>query len=194
MISNLLPLTNRKLSIITALHLFGPLHISEIAKKTGIEKQNVSLQIKKLKNNNIVSIHKKIGRSIEFILSKETSNKMNTIIEDFRKDRIYSKYPKIENIIRYISNNFKETKKIYLIGSYLEDPKDKNDLDLIIIFNKFSEKEQRKVEKDIKTLYKIKLDIIPFTEDNFKKEKDNRSAFYQTTFDYKANNLLLYPS
>jgi len=187
MISEILPLTKRKLKILLALYLYGPLHISEIARKTNLEKQNVSLQAKKFIEKGMVRIHKKIGRSLEISLSETLVDNFKWILEEFRKEQLFDKNSKLEGILRYLTKNIKDIKKIYLIGSYLKDGK-KNDLDLVIVGNNFDEK---LIENQIKLLYNIDLDIIPFTGKNFEKELKSESKFYQTTFRNKADNLLL---
>tara|TARA_Y100000034_G_C6893791_1_gene411662 strand:+ start:797 stop:1378 length:582 start_codon:yes stop_codon:yes gene_type:complete len=191
MIGELLPLTKRRLKILSGVYIYGPLHNSELSRLVDIDKQNVSLQVNKLLKRNIVKVHKKIGRSIEYSLSKDIEKKLGSLINEFRKEELFIDSPVIERIRNYILKKFPELVKIYVIGSYLTNSA-KNDLDLVVIFENSVPSKIKKVVGDIDKLYGVRTDLIPYSEESFKKERDSDSLFYQTTFKNRANHLLIY--
>ena len=83
MIKELLPLTERKLNILLALYTHGPVHNKKIAEITGLDKQNVSLHMKKFAAAVSVELHKKYGKVREYRLKPLLNACLSALLEQY---------------------------------------------------------------------------------------------------------------
>ena len=193
MIKNILPLTERKMKILLALYLWGNLHNNRISEITGIDKQNVSLHMKQFKKEHIVNVHQKLGKIVEFRLNRIIVNILSSLLESYRKEILFSKYPVLERVFQYIIKEVNSIKKIYVIGSYAQETAiKKSDIDLLIVSEKMTSSQAKKLSDEIFRLYHAKADIIIYTSASLNKEEKSNSRFYQTTFSHKKDHVLLF--
>lgn len=193
MIRELLPLTERKLKILLVIYMWGSLHNNRIAQLTGIDKQNVSLHVKKFKKENIIFVHRTLGKITEYALNEDVLKELSSLLERYRKDLLFSKYPILQKVSHYVMKEMGGMKKLYLIGSYAQDTATKkSDIDLLIVSKKITALQVKKLTDEIFKLYKVKTDILLYTLASFEKEKKSNSPFYKTTFNHKKDYLILY--
>ena len=193
MIKNILPLTERKMKILLALYLWEDLHNNRISQITGIDKQNVSLHMKQFKKEHIVNVHRKLGKIVEFRLNRIIVYILSSLLESYRKEILFSKYPVLERVFQYIIKEVNSIKKIYVIGSYAQESAiKKSDIDLLIVSDKITSSQAKKLSDEIFKLYSVKADIIIYTSASLNKEEKSNSRFYRTTFSHKKDHVLLF--
>lgn len=193
MIKGILPLTERKMKILLALYLWGNLHNNRISEITGIDKQNVSLHMKQFRKERIVNVHQKLGKIIEFKLNRDIADILSNLLENYRKEMLFLKYPILERVFQYIIIEVNSIRKLYVIGSYAQETAiKKSDIDLLIVSEKMTSSQAEKLSDDIFRLYHVNVDIIIYTSASLNKEKRSNSRFYQTTFSHKKDHVLLF--
>lgn len=193
MIKSILPLTERKMRILLALYLWENLHNNKISEITGIDKQNVSLHMKQFRKEYIVDVHLKLGKIVEFRLNRDIADILSSLLESYRKETLFLKYPVLERVLQYIIREVSSIRKIYVIGSYAQETAiKKSDIDLLIISEKMTSSQAKKLSDEIFRLYHVKADIIIYTSASLNKEEKSNSRFYQTTFSHKKDHVLLF--
>jgi predicted nucleotidyltransferase len=189
MLSNLLPLTENKLKILSCIYTYNRVHNSEISRLVKIKPQNVLKIIKELREKEVLE-SRTIGKSIEYTLSNKYLKYVG-LFEEIRKEQLL----KSSFVLKKVYNEFFRIKDkldaVYLIGSYVRGTQTKkSDMDLIIITDKkLSFKE---LERKILLLEKIKLHLQIFTNKQYEEEIESDSIFYNTTLKYKKDRVILY--
>lgn len=193
MIKGILPLTERKMKILLALYLWGNLHNNRISEITGIDKQNVSLHMKQFRKEHIVNVHLKLGKIVEFRFNRDVADILSSLLENYRKEALFLEYPVLERVFQYIIREVNSIRKLYVIGSYAQETAiKKSDIDLLIVSEKMTPSQAKKLSDEIFRLYNVKADIIVYTSASLKKEAKSNSRFYQTTFSHKKDHVLLF--
>ncbi len=193
MIKEILPLTNRKLKILLAFYTHTVLHASKIVSITGIDKQNVSLHLQRFRKQNIILFHKKIGRVCQYTLHEKLTS-LFPLIEEYRKELLFQKYPIVQKIYRSLSQQevFERIEKIYLIGSYAQMAATKeSDIDFIVISNTDINSQLYQSKRKIEKRYDKKIQTHLFTKASMKKEQKANSLFFETTMKHKKDHICL---
>ncbi|MGK0209425.1 MAG: putative nucleotidyltransferase/putative transcriptional regulator [Patescibacteria group bacterium] len=191
MLSKLLPLTERKIKILMAIYLNQPIHNAKISQLTKIDKQNISLQIKKLLTNKIIQVHDKIANITQFVFTKNAEGQLKALIHAYRKELYHKEHPKHQGVLDYLDGQIEDIAQVFVIGSSLNQSKPR-DLDLIVVSTKvINVKMILQLQDNIQKLFGVETHLLTYTPEALRKEIKSNSAFYQTTLSKAKTHLLV---
>ena len=130
-----------KLQIITEIQK-EPRHIRELEKVLKIPKSTISDKLKELYGQNIVDF-KEFGRNKQFFLkSSFDSINYQILVEQYKVNQLFEKYPRIKVIIKEILDVTKE-EMVIIFGSYAKlTATEKSDIDIFVNTNSKKLKEE----------------------------------------------------
>ena len=151
--------------------------ITSLAKEISMSRTGVWKALKKLESDNLISLSQiGTGKTSIYSISLNWNNLLTeknislVLTEDAMKNQRWkTNFAEIENHVSFF----------ILFGSILHNPKEANDIDILIVVDK--KQEFKKVEEIISKIQKTqakKIHLIDLTEIEFKQELSNKNKAY----------------
>ncbi len=178
---------NTLLKLIEQVYLNKDIHKRELSRKLGLGMPSVTYAIKKI---GYLLKKRNVGNQMHFSL--DYSNSELTPFLYMIENTRFNNLPKnIKNsVLKFLADLENKPLISLIFGSYAKGNYDKNsDIDLLLVFQKVSEKEIENSAKKINLAFNVKIEPIYLDYDTFKKSyhQNNKEFFLKL----KTNKILI---